>query len=150
MQLWHGFLYSDETDQNEPKHHYWVQKTGLGAFVLFLAKSVHRFISGPNRCIECNPSMVSGTVTKATNMNQYITIGLGAFVSFLAESVHRFISGPNRCIECNTSMGSGIVTKPTKTNQNINIVSKKVDWVRSFQFWPETVHRFVSGPNRCT
>src|SRR6187455_914577 len=34
----HGFLHSNKTDQNEPKHHYWVQKSGLGAFVSFLAR----------------------------------------------------------------------------------------------------------------
>src|SRR6187551_2438335 len=33
-----AFLHSNETDRNEPKHHYWVQKSGLGAFVLFLAR----------------------------------------------------------------------------------------------------------------
>src|SRR6187455_1699023 len=33
----HGFLHSNETDRNEPKHHYWVQKSGLGAFVSFSA-----------------------------------------------------------------------------------------------------------------
>src|SRR6187551_2681191 len=32
----HRFLQSNETDQNEPKHHYWFQKGGLGAFVSFL------------------------------------------------------------------------------------------------------------------
>src|SRR6187455_309026 len=34
----HGFLHSNETDRNEPKHHCWVQKSGLGAFVSFLAR----------------------------------------------------------------------------------------------------------------
>src|SRR6187551_613710 len=33
-----GFLHSNETGRNEPKHHYWVQKIGLGAFVSFLAR----------------------------------------------------------------------------------------------------------------
>src|SRR6187551_3519832 len=41
------------------------------------------------------------------------------------------------------------VTKLTKMNQNITIGSKKVDWVRSFRFWIETVHRFVNDPNGC-
>src|SRR6187551_3857315 len=31
----HGFRCSNEADQNEPKYHYWVQKSGLGAFVSF-------------------------------------------------------------------------------------------------------------------
>src|SRR6187455_2115241 len=34
----HGFLHTNETDRNEPKHHYCVQKCGLGAFVSFLAR----------------------------------------------------------------------------------------------------------------
>src|SRR6187551_1891617 len=34
----HGFLHSNETDRNVPKHHYWVQKSGLGAFVSFLSR----------------------------------------------------------------------------------------------------------------
>src|SRR6187551_163754 len=34
----HGFLHSNETDRNEPKHHYWVQISGLGAFISFLAR----------------------------------------------------------------------------------------------------------------
>src|SRR6187551_2806028 len=46
-------------------------------------------------------------------------------------------------------MVSRTVMKLTKMEQNITIGSKKVDWVRSFRFWTETVHRFVKGPNRC-
>src|SRR6187455_2300820 len=34
----HGFLHSNETDRNEPKHHHWVQKSGLGEFVSFMAR----------------------------------------------------------------------------------------------------------------
>src|SRR6187455_1320638 len=34
----HCFLHSNETDRNEPKHHYWVRKSGLGVFVSFLAR----------------------------------------------------------------------------------------------------------------
>src|SRR6187551_2056771 len=34
----HGFLHSNETNRNEPKHHYWIQKSGLGAFVSFLGR----------------------------------------------------------------------------------------------------------------
>src|SRR6187551_2301172 len=113
-----------------------------------------RFISGPNQCIECNPIMVSVTITKPTKMNQNITIGskkhywLHSF-HFWPESVHNFVFGPNRCIECDPSMVSSTVTKRTKTNQNITIVSKKHDWVDSFHFWPKSQHRFVSDPNRC-
>src|SRR5687768_9903674 len=43
----------------------------------------------------------------------------------------------------------GTVTKLTQSNQNITIGSKNVDWVRSLRFWTESVHYFVSGPNRC-
>src|SRR6187455_3686273 len=32
------FLHSNGTGRNEPKHHYWVQKSGLGAFVSLLAR----------------------------------------------------------------------------------------------------------------
>src|SRR6187551_676858 len=58
----HGFLHINETDRNEPKHHYWVQKSGLGAFISFLARigasfrfrleSVCFFGSGQNRVIK--------------------------------------------------------------------------------------------------
>src|SRR6187551_223736 len=43
----HGFLHSNETDRNEPKHHYWVQKSGFGAFVSFLARICASFRFGP-------------------------------------------------------------------------------------------------------
>src|SRR6187455_2609731 len=55
----HGFRHNYETDPNEPKHHYWVHKSGLGAFVLFLDESVHRLIFGLNRCSKCNPTWFS-------------------------------------------------------------------------------------------
>src|SRR6187455_1908920 len=75
MQPRHGFRCSNETDPNEPKHHYWVQKSELGELVSFLADSVRRFVSNPNRCIKCNPGMVFGVVTKLTQTNKNITIG---------------------------------------------------------------------------
>src|SRR6187455_1138107 len=93
MQHQHGFRHSNETDPNEPKHYYWVQKSGLGAFILFLDESVHRFISGPDRCIKCNTRMVFGTVTKLTQTNQNITIG-----SKKVDSVHSFHFWMNRSI----------------------------------------------------
>jgi hypothetical protein len=40
----------------------------------------------------------------------------------------------------------GTVTKLIQSNQNITIGSKNVNWVRSFRFWTESVHYFVSGP----
>src|SRR6187551_1881083 len=93
----HGFLHSSKTDQNELKHHYWVQKCGLGAFVSFLARIVSSFRFRPESVHSKQPGMVFCTVTKLT-----------------------------------------------KTNQNITIGSKKVDWVRLFRFWRESVVRFGS------
>src|SRR6187551_429689 len=143
MQPQHGFQHSNETDQKEPKHHYCVHKHVWVHLFHFWPKSQHRFVSDPNRCIECNPSMISVTVTKPTKMNQNITIGsknhdwLRSF-HFCPESVHRFVFGPNRCIECNPSMVSSTVTKRTKTNQNITIVSINMFGCICF----------ISGPNR--
>src|SRR6187551_807848 len=153
MQLWHGFLHSNETDQNEPKHHYWVQKSGLGAFVSFLARIGSSFRFRPESVHKCNFSMVFCTVTKLTKTNQNITIGskngLGAFVSFLARIGSSFRFRPESVHKCNFGMVFCTMTKLTKTNQNITIGSKKVDWVHSFRFLPESVFRFGSGPNRC-
>src|SRR6187551_1138624 len=55
----HGFRHSNETDPIEPKHHYWVQERGLGAFVRFWTESVHHFLSGPYRCIKATPAWFS-------------------------------------------------------------------------------------------
>src|SRR6187551_281909 len=41
------------------------------------------------------------------------------------------------------------VTKLTETTVNITIGFKKVVWVRSFRFFPESEHRFSSGQNQC-
>src|SRR6187551_2955779 len=91
MQDWHGFLHSNKTDQNEPKHHYWVQKSALGGFVSFWHQSEVRFGSGPNRCLKCNIGMVFCTATKLTKTNQNITIGSKKWIGCV-----RFVSGPNR------------------------------------------------------
>src|SRR6187455_2203032 len=120
----------------------------------FWRESVVRLSSGPSRCIKCYTGMVFRTVTKLTKTNQNITIGSKKVdwvlsFRFWRESVVRFGSGRNRCIKCYTGMVFRTVTKLTKTNQNITIGSKKVDWVRSFRFWRESVVRFGSGPNRC-
>src|SRR6187551_571818 len=134
----HGFRHSNETDPNEPKQNYWVHKSGFGTFVSFLDESVHRFISGPDRCIKCNTCFWHSNETDPNEPKHQYWVqkaGLGAFVLFLDESVHRFISGPDRCIKCNTGMIFVTVTKLTQMNQNITIGSKKVDWVRSFCFW---------------
>src|SRR6187551_3120566 len=142
MQHLHGFFHSNETGQNEPKHHYWVQKRGLGAFVSFWPETVRRFVNDLNRCIKCNPGMVFCTVTKLTKTNQNITIGsknvdwVRSF-RFSNKTVHRFVNDPNGCIKCNICMVFCTVTKLTKTNQNITIGSKNVDWVRSFRFGPK-------------
>src|SRR6187551_210023 len=93
MKHWHDFRHSNETDPNEPKQNYWVQKSRLGAFVSFLDESVHHFISGPDRCIKCNTGMVFGTVTKLTQTNQNITIG-----SKKVDWVRSFCFYMNRCI----------------------------------------------------
>src|SRR6187455_286640 len=93
MQHRHGFRHSNETDPNEPKQNYWVQKSGLGAFILFLDESVHRSISGPDRCIKCNTGMIFGTVTKMTQTNQNITIG---YINVDLACSFRFWT--NRCI----------------------------------------------------
>src|SRR6187551_2455590 len=154
MQHLHGFFHSNETGQNEPKHHYWVQKRGLGAFVSFWPETVRRFVNDLNRCIKCNPGMIFCTVTKLTKMNQNITIGsknvdwVRSF-GFWPETMRCFVNDLNRCIKCNPGMVFCTVTKLTKTNQYITIGSKYVDWVRSFHFWPETVHGFVNDPNGC-
>src|SRR6187455_215540 len=120
----------------------------------FSNKTVHRFVNDPNGCIKCNICMVFCTVTKLTKTNQNITIGsknvdwVRSF-RFWPETVRRFVNGLNRCIKCSPGMVLCTVTKLTKTNQNITIGSKNVDWVRSFHFWPETVHGFVNDPNGC-
>src|SRR6187455_3253727 len=103
MQPQHGFLHCNETDQNEPKHHYWVQKRGFGAFVSFLAQNyasfrfwieiVRRFVNDPNGCIKCNICMVFCTVTKLTKTNQNITIG-----SENVDWVRSFRFGPKLCV----------------------------------------------------
>src|SRR6187455_1861423 len=101
----HGFLHSNETDRNEPKHHYWVQKSGLGAFVSFLARIGASFRFWPESVHQMLPSMVFCTVTKLTETNLNITIGskkvdwVRSFC-FWPESEHRFSSGPNQCIKC--------------------------------------------------
>src|SRR6187551_1821612 len=119
----------------------------------FWPESEHRFVSGPNGGIKCINSIVFCTVTKLTKTNLNITIGskkvdLVRSFRFWSESVHLLVSVPNRGIKCIHSIVFSTVTKLTKTNLNITIGSKKVDWVRSFRFWTESVHRFVSGPNR--
>src|SRR6187551_3561155 len=63
--------------------------------------------------------------------------------------MNRFVFDQTQCIKCDPGMVSGTVTKLTRMNQNITIGSKNDDWVRSFRFWPESVHRFVYGPNQC-
>src|SRR6187551_994576 len=87
--------------------------------------------------------MVFGTVMKLTQSKQNITIGVqksgfGAFVSFLDRIGASF-----------PGMVFGTVMKMTQTNQNITIGSKKLDWVRSFCLWSESMHHLVSGMNGC-
>src|SRR6187551_2625708 len=151
MQPRHGFLHSNETDENITIGS---KKVDWERSFRFWTETVHHFVNGPIRCIKCNPGTVFRTVTKLTKMNQNITIGskkvdwVRSFC-FWTEPVHRFVNGVNRCIKGNPGTVFRAVTKLTKMKQNITIGSKKVDWVRSFRFWTETVHRFVNGPNRC-
>src|SRR6187551_2042316 len=99
------------------------------------------------------PSMVFCTVTKLTETNLNITIGskkvdwVRSF-RFWPESEHRFGSGQKSVHQMLPSMVFCTVMKLTETNQNITIGSKKVDWVRSFRFWLESVHRFGFDPNQ--
>src|SRR6187551_3742196 len=98
------------------------------------------------------PGMVFCTVTKLTKTNQNITIGskksgLGAFVSFLARIGSSFRFRPESVHSMQPGMVFCTVTKLTKTNQNITIGSKKVDWVRSFRFWRESVQARISAFN---
>src|SRR6187551_1486808 len=103
MQHRHGFLHSNKSDQNKPKHHYWVQKSGLGSFLSFLDRTgatfhfwpelVHRFIFGPNQCIQCNPSMVFSTVTKLNKRTKTSLLGPEKWIGSVS-----FVSGPNRCM----------------------------------------------------
>src|SRR6187551_1294172 len=93
MQNRNDFWHSNENDPNEPKHHYWLHKCGFGMFFSFLDESVHRFISGPDRCIKCNTGMVFGTVTKLTQTNQNKTIG-----SKKVDWARSFHFWMNRCI----------------------------------------------------
>src|SRR6187200_593832 len=102
----HGFLHSNETDQNEPKHNYWVQKSGLGVFVSFLARIGSSFRFRPESVHSMQPGMVFCTVTKLTKTNQNISIGSKnvdwvRLFHFWRESGVRFGSGLNRCIQCN-------------------------------------------------
>src|SRR6187551_2804556 len=141
MQPRHGFLHSNETDQNitiGSKKVDWLRS------FRFWTETVHHFVNGPNRCIKCNPGLVSRTATKLTKMNQNITIGSKKVdwvrsLHFWTETVHRFVNVRNRFIKCNPGMVSRIVTKLTKTNQNITTGSK---------MWIGCV-RFVSGPKLC-
>src|SRR6187551_578261 len=101
----HGFLHSNETDQNEPKHHYWVQKSGLGVFVSFLARIDSSFQFRSESVHSMQPGMVFCTITKLTKTNQNITkskkVDWVCSFRFWHESIVRFGSGPNRCIQCN-------------------------------------------------
>src|SRR6187551_2055706 len=153
MQPRHGFSHSNKTAKTNQNITIGSKKVDWVRSFRFWTETVHRFVNGPNRCIKCNPGMLSRIVTKLTKTNQNITIGskkvdwVRSF-RFRTETVHRFVNRSNWCIKCNPGMVSRIVTKLAKTNQNITIGSKKVDWVCSFRFWTKTVHRFVNGPNR--
>src|SRR6187455_3358233 len=154
MQHWHGFLYSNETNQNEPKHHYWVQKSGLGAFVSFLARigSSFRFRPESVPLLQHWHGFLHSNETDQNEPKHHYWVqksGLGAFVSFLARIGSLFRFRPESVHSMQPGLVFCTVAKLTKTNQNNTIGSKKVDWVRSFRFWRESVVHFVSVPNRC-
>src|SRR6187551_205457 len=87
MQPRHGFLHSNETDENitiGSKKVDWVRS------FRFWTESVHHFVNGPNRCIKCNPGMVFYTVTKLTKTS---LLGPKKWIG----CVH-FVCGPKVCI----------------------------------------------------
>src|SRR6187551_2359763 len=85
----HGFSHSNETDRNEPKHHYWVQKKSIGCVC---------FVFGPNRSIVSVPARISAlnatehgflhsNETDRNDRKHHYWVqksGFGAFVSFLS------------------------------------------------------------------
>src|SRR6187455_2799585 len=153
MQHRHGFQHSNETDPNEPKHQYWVQKSRLGAFVSFLDESVHRFIFGPDRCFKCNTDMVFSTVTKLTQTNQNINIG-----SKKVDWARSFRFWMNRCIVSFSARIGALNATPTRfwhSNETDPNEPKQNYWVHKsgfgtfVLFLDELVHRFISSPNRC-
>src|SRR6187455_453787 len=136
----HGFLHSTETNQNEPKHPYLVQKVDWVRSFHFWPEPVVHFVSGANRCIKCYIGMVFYTVTKLTKTNRNITIWSKKLdwvrsFRFWHESEVFFGSGPNWCLKCNIGMVFCTVTKLTKTS----LLGQK-KWIGCV--------RFVSGPNR--
>src|SRR6187455_440444 len=101
MQPRHGFRCGNETDPNEPKHHYWVQKSELGAFVSFLTDLVHRFVSDQNRCIKCNPrhGLRCSNETDPNEPKHHYWVQkseLGEFVSFHFWMIPCIVSFPTR------------------------------------------------------
>src|SRR6187551_1860018 len=140
----HGFLHSNETNQNEPKHHYWVQKSGLGGFVSFLERIDSSFRFWPesvHSMLSLHGFLHSNETDQNEPKHHYLVqkSGLGAFVSFLARIGSSFRFRPESVYSMQPGMVLCTVTKLTKMNQNITIGSKKVNWVRSFRFWRESV-----------
>src|SRR6187551_2091107 len=100
------------------------KKSGLGAFVSFLAQISSSFRFRPESVHSMQPGMVFCTLTKLAKTNQNITIGykksgLGAFVSFLARIGSSFRFRPESVHSMQPGMVFCTVTKLTKTNQNI-------------------------------
>src|SRR6187551_2090283 len=95
----HGFLHSNETDQNEPKHHYSVQKSGLGVFVSFQARigSSFRFRPESVHSMLSQHGFLHSNETEQNEPKHHYSVqksGVGVFVSFLAriDSSFRFRS----------------------------------------------------------
>src|SRR6187551_3138845 len=148
----HGFLHSNETNQNEPKHHYWVQKSGLGVFVSFLERidSSFRFWPESVHSMLSRHGFLHSNETDQNEPKHHYSVqksGLGAFVSFLVRIGSSLLFRPESCA-LNATRYDFLHSNETDQNEpNITIGSKKVDWVRSFRFWRESVVRFGSGPN---
>src|SRR6187551_2398433 len=84
-----GLLHSNKIDQNEPKHHYWVQKSGLGTFLSFLARmgSWFRFRPESVHSMLSRHGFLHSNETDQNEPKHHYSVqksGLGAFVSFLA------------------------------------------------------------------
>src|SRR6187551_3013095 len=96
MQPRHGFLHSNETDENitiGSKKVDWLRSFH------FWTETVHHFFNGTNRCIKCNPAMVFCTVTKLTKTS---LLGPKKWIGCI-----RFVSGLKLCIvSLTTQMGA--------------------------------------------
>src|SRR6187551_440906 len=120
----------------------------------FGSEPVHHFVSGPNRCIKCNRGMVFSTVTEVTKTNQNITIGsktvdLVRYFHFWPEQEHLFVFRFESLHLMQPRHGFRHSNETKENEPKHHYWVQKVEWVRSFRFWTEPVHHFISGLNRC-